>query len=273
MAEERSERMEEFLLIVGDTWRGENKRWLLALVIVVVFAWPVYFALKLTFANVFIADYDPPQVKAQVERVPLEVTETRIFKLDSNNYTGYVKVKNENVDWGVPKLYYRADFKDYSGVLLKSNTGLTYVRPSSEKVIVLPRFSSSASSPPTQIDFQITDSKFTITPDEAPTLNFDLQRTEVISGASDTAVTSVLRNPTPYKISQVDITVYLYDRLGKLIGVNFTNVNEIKSMELRSFRVVWPVRLGEGLRAEITAETNLFNKDLILPADPVSPFK
>ena len=273
MAQQRSESVEEFLLVVGDTWRGENKRWLLALVIVVVFAWPVYFALKLTFANVFIADYDPPTVKAQVERIPLDVVETKIFKLDSNNYTGYVKVKNENLDWGVPKLYYRADFKDYSGALIKSTSGLTYVRPSSEKIIVLPRFSSSASAPPSQIDFQITDSKFTVTPDDVPTINLELQRTEVVTAASDTSVISVLRNPTPYKISQVDLTVYLYDNSNDLVGVNYTNVNEVRSGELRSFRVVWPVRLGERLRAEITAETNMFNKDLILPADPVSPFK
>jgi len=57
--------------------------------------------------------------------------------------------------------------------------------------------------------------------------------------------------------------VVLYDSANKIVGVNVTNINDVKSLENRSFRVVWPIRVEGAVRAEVRPEINVFDRKLL----------
>ncbi len=263
------DKTEEILLVVGDSLRGNNRKWLLMFGIILIASIPGYLALKIIFFNVAASQYQPPKITGQVERSPLEELEKKFIKI-GDSYSGYVKIKNPNFDWGVPKLLYRIEILDSAGILITSSTNESFVLPASEKYLVLPRF--VASSAPSQINFSILESKFVLKPDSFPVLNIEVQRNSVAAGANETQLQAVLKNNSAFTISQVDLLATIYNDRGELVGMNYTNINDLLSGELRSFQLSWPYQIPGRLNAEISPEVNIYAKEIIKTQGPVSPF-
>ncbi|HYF97565.1 MAG TPA: FxLYD domain-containing protein, partial [Coxiellaceae bacterium] len=75
-----------------------------------------------------------------------------------------------------------------------------------------------------------------------------------------------------FTISQIQLPVVLYNRDGKIIGVNFTSINDVKSSESRSFQVIWPIRIEGAVRAEVLPEVNTFDNKIYRTEQGRSPF-
>ncbi len=265
-----SERAQEFFLIVGDSFRGPNRKWIYFQIFILIVAFPLYFGIKIAVYNVAMGAYSPPKVNQLAEREPLEITDQGFLRIDENTYSPFVKIKNINLDWGVAKLSYNADIKSSDGNLLATSTGMTFILPAGEKYIVLPRFTTAGS--PASIDFSVLESKFVLKPTNFPDVSVDVQRTQITFSGDQTVLSAVLKNNSPFTITQVDLPVLIYNEQSKVVAINYTNINDLKSGELRSFQMTWPVRLPGNLRAEITPELNIFNKEILKTQGAISPF-
>ncbi|HYC79919.1 MAG TPA: FxLYD domain-containing protein [Candidatus Binatia bacterium] len=263
-------RTEELFLIIGDRYRSTNKLWFKAALIVLIAALPLYFLMKFAFTQIFVSAIEPVRIiYQQAVHLPLEVIEKKIFDLGDGTYSGYVRVKNNNSEWGVPEQGYRFEFKTTSGSLITGTDGATFILPFSEKLIVFPRFSSSTK--PDVVNFVLKESNF-IRPPNLPPLDFEIQRRSLDLQTNQTAVNAVIVNRTPFKVSRVDMPVLLYDNQNQIIGVNYTNINDLESSESRSFQYVWYNRINNVARVEIIPEINIYNKDIFVTGPGANPF-
>ena len=268
---QQNERVEEWFLIVGDMVRETPKRWFYALVTVLVVAIPLYMFVVLVFEGLLVSSIIPVRVTyTEVTKQPLELVDKKIFDLGNNTYSGYARVKNVNSEWGAPKQGYRAEFKTNSGQVVASMPGNTFVLPSTEKHIVFPRFSSQTK--PTTLDFFLDDTQF-IRPPTMPTLSLEIQRRSLSSGVSESTVNAVIVNRTPFKITRVDLPVLLYNNANQVVGVNYTNINDLNSAESRSFQYVWYNQVTNVARIEIIPELNIYNRDIFADVPGQNPFE
>lgn len=267
---QQNDRVDEWFLIVGDWFRETPKIWLYAAGAVVLFAIPIYMVVNLAFEQVLINSQTPLRVNYQEEpKLPLEIIERKIFPLESNTYSGYIRIKNPNSGWGVPGQSYNVEFKNSSGASVLATSGQAFILPASEKIIVFPRFKSD--TVPIQLNFTLGETDFIRAP-TLPTLNLVIQRRSLDLQVNQTMVNAVIANDTPFKISRVDLPVLLFDNNNQVIGVNYTNINDLSSAETRSFQYVWYNRINNVARIEIIPEINIFNRDIFLAAPNQNPF-
>jgi len=268
--EQQNQQTEEILLVVGDSLRQINRRWWIALAAVVVLALPVFYLLKFSLASIFIAAQPVIQVEeVPATRAPLEIVETKIFDLGGGNYSGYARVKNINLEWGVPALNYAAEFSDGAGASLLRVPGTTYVLPASEKLIVLPRFTSA--SRPSRLTLALDEPRFRLKPAENA-IPLEVQRRSTDTANGTTILYAVLVNKSPFTISKIDLPVVAYDSAGQVAAVNYTNIDDVLPQETRSFQYVWPGRLDSSYRIEISPEVNYFDSNIFKLGTGTSPF-
>jgi hypothetical protein len=254
-------KVQEFLLVLNSYLRPENKKQryvvlgsLLALV-------SLFFILKFGFFFLLVNNYQPPEIIYQpIDPTPLEIVDQGIFNLGGDTYSGFVKLKNINLKRGVPKQGYTAQFRTTGGTVISRVTGEVFVLPAQEKVIVFSRF--TAEQEPDELRFNLTESQFNYPP-EFPPLSVSAERVRMETLNGDFAVSAVLRNSSPFIIREVRLPVVLYNSDNNIVGVNLTNINDVKSEEGRSFRVVWPIRVEGAVRAEVRPEINIFDRNLI----------
>lgn len=256
-----NERMQELMLIIDDNLRTLNIRFRQALFISLIAAIPLFFLLKFSFYQLSIKNYTPPEVtRPGGEVAALSVVDSKIFTLDSESYSGYVKIKNINLDRGVAELRYEASFKTLGGSMATAVSGKTFILPASEKILVFSRFTSDKK--PDLIEFNfLGDTRFVYKP-QLPNIDIEKQRVQFESG-EEFAVLGAIRNTSAFTVSQVYVPVLLYDNKQNVVGVNSTLLNEVKSQEVRSFRFVWPRKVEGVVRAEINPEVNIFDKKLL----------
>lgn len=268
---EQNERLEEWLLVIGDWFRTTNPRWFVALALVIVMAVPGYFFTAYAFSNILKATVSPIKINyTEPTTQPLQITERKIFDFGDGTYSGYARIKNVNSEWGVPELSYQALFKSSSGSTVMSLGGTAFILPSTDKVIVFPRFNASAK--PSSLDVTFITPDF-IRPPSLPNMNLEIQRKNIDAGTNQTLVNAVIVNHTPFKISRVDLPVLLFDKNNQIVGVNYTNINDLESNESRSFQYTWSAKINNVARIEIVPELNIYNRSLFELGPGQNPFE
>lgn len=256
-----SERQEELFLLIGDHFRAMNRKLMTIFLVVLALAVPSYFIAKMIFAKTIASAYRPPVVlPLQAARTPVEVLEKKIVRINSNTYSGFVKLANANLNWGVPDQGYKVRVLSKAGTVLSEFSAKTYILPASQKVVALPRF--SADMEPHELEFTLETSKF-IGKRDLPEIKLEVQRTQLKVENGALIVSAVVINRSPFKVSKIDLPVILYDVKNGAVAANFTNVNEVLSGETRSFQYFWPNKIDGAVRAEIRPEVNYFLPNII----------
>ena len=247
-------------MVISDRLQGVGKVWWYALAVVLVGCIPLYFVMKASFAATLATSHHYPAYIYQEEtKQPLTVTEKKIFNLGDGYYGGYIKVKNVNLEWGVVNQAYSITFRTTGGTEVTSlNNASTFILPASEKIIVFSRF--KADRAPTDMEVSLADSVFTHKPAVVQP-NLQIQRTSLELVNGQLKVTAAVKNNTPFTIRQINLPILVYDNNGKIVGVNFTSINDVAYQETRSFQFLWPNNPG-AVRAEILPEVNIFEKDI-----------
>lgn len=257
-----NERVQEWLLMASDRVSTLNKRWWYALGISLIAVLPLFFILKYSLATLFIRSYDPPVVNTDRPLpVPLTILDRMIFDLGGSTYSGLVRIKNINLDRGVPELSYAVSYKTAGASIVSKISGKTFVLPASEKILVFSRFTSEQK--PELVEFTYNDPKFLYKP-QLPAANLEVQRVQLESQNGEFVVVASIKNLSPFTLKQIYLPVVLYNRSNKIVGVNSTVVNLVKSQELRTFRFVWPSEVKGVVRAEINPEVNIFDPGLLI---------
>jgi hypothetical protein len=184
-----------------------------------------------------------------------------IFDLGEGDFAGFVKIRNPNLDRGVPELSYNIKFKTVGGTLVSEVSGKTFVLPSSEKILSFPRFSSDRK--PELVEFTFTEPRFIYKPELEPA-NLEVERIQIERDGRNLYVNAGIKNLSAFTIKQIYLPVLLYDSNNAIVGVNSTVVNDVKSLEIRTFRFVWPANIPQAARAEINPEINIFDRGIYM---------
>lgn len=264
-----NDRLQELFLVLGDKLAPVNKKWWYALGIVLVALVPFYYLVRFAFVQIAVSSYRAPQViyTAAVKQ-PLQIIDKQILSLGNNAYSGYIKIKNINLTWGVADQQYTAVFKTLGGTVLTSVNGSAFILPASEKLIVFTRFSSQTK--PDEIDVTLADTHFIRKPDVS--VNLGLERVSLQNFFDGLLVSAGVTNTTPFIVSQINLPVAVYNGKNEIVAVNFTYINNVLSGETRTFQYKWIVPISGAVRAEITPEVNIFDRNLFSNAPGTSPF-
>ncbi len=267
---ETNEQFQELILILRDRLGKLNKVWLYAFGACLVLSIPLYVSLQALFYQAMFADYEGPAIIYQpTTPEPLVVEERGIFQLGENSFAGFVRIRNPNLERGVPLQTYTAEFRTAGGTLTNRVDGSSYILPSSEKLLVFSRFTSDET--PSELRFTLKEARFVYRP-VLPSLNLEISRTELGVENGNFVVSAAVKNLSPFTIKQIDLPVMLFDQQNQIVGVNFTNVNEVKSQELRSFRMLWPSSLSGVVRAAIMPEVNIWDRGILTTPEGLSPY-
>ncbi len=269
MALSKNDRLEEWGLMAGDLIVETGKWWWYGLGIAIIATIPVYYAAKYSFTKAIMATYHPPQV-IYTERVkqPLEVIDQKIFSLGQNAYSGYIRIKNVNLEWGVPSQAYVVEFKTLGGTLINRIAGTTFVLPASEKLVVFTRFTSPQK--PDTITATLEATKFLRKPEI--NINTELERVNLKTTADSTIVSAGIRNLSAFTINQINLPVALFNSKNEIVGVNFYSISKVLSGETRTFQYVWTSPVSSAARAEILPEINVFDRNILSTDQGISPF-
>jgi hypothetical protein len=224
-----------------------------------VAAIPAYYLFKIGFVAIFMQSYDSPKIiYTDAVKEPLQVLDKKIFTLPNGTYSGYVKINNINLEWGVASQPYTAVFRTYGGTVLTKVTGSTFILPSKEKVIIFSRF--SAAQNPDELIFTLGETHFTHKPEID--FNPDLERITLTHNPSTLTVYAGIKNNTAFTLKEIDLPVVVFNNRNEVVGVNFTFINDVLSGETRTFQYTWPLDLPDAQRAEINPEINIFDRNI-----------
>jgi hypothetical protein len=260
LPEENNPKFQELSIIISDLIRSIDKRWWYALAAVFVLCFPFYFAMRTAFVSAIVGSHKfPAYIYQDQAKVPLEVTEKKIFSLGNNTYNGYIKIKNSaNFQWGAAAQGYTAAFSTTGGTQVSHSTGMAFVLPASEKIIVFKSFQSDKA--PTVLDIKLEPTQFTHKPTRAEP-DLGIERKDLIPVGPQLVVAASIKNKTPFTIKRIGLPVLLYDGGNNIVGANYTNIDEVLYGESRSFQVAWPNHPA-AVRAEILPEINLFDSGI-----------
>jgi hypothetical protein len=261
MALEDNERLQELILVTEDKLSLVNKKWWYVLLAAVALAGPLYYGAKSGFIKLGLKNYETPQIiHTGAVKQPLTVTAKGIFDLGNNNYSAFVKIKNIEFDWGVAGQKYTAEFKTLGGTSVTKVDGVTFILPSREKLIVFSKFNSPQK--PEQILFSLDETHFIHRPQID--FSYELERVNINNANTGMVVSAGIKNLTPFKIRQVNLPVAVYDAKNQIVAVNFHYINDLLSGETRTFQYSWPKSVPGAVRAEISPEVNIFDKDVFV---------
>ena len=256
-----SEKVQEIFLILGDNFSRINKFWLFIFIGLAILVFPVYLGAKVLFTNMMVASYKTPKiVYAPLNFEPLQILDKQILQVNDQSYVGLIKIKNSNLEAGVAQQSFAVSFISSGNSTVHSVTGTTFILPASEKLIVIPRFFTDKK--PEFLDFRLDETSFNFKP-VTPRISTEIQRITYHETNNEFVVSAVIKNQTPFLIKQIELPVMLYDKEGKVLAANYTNINDLEAYEARSFQFFWPTLYKNVGRAEINPEINIFDRGIL----------
>ncbi|OGE95363.1 MAG: hypothetical protein A3H72_01990 [Candidatus Doudnabacteria bacterium RIFCSPLOWO2_02_FULL_48_8] len=266
----KNEQVEDWMLLISDRFSTLKIGYWYSLVVALAAALPLFLFLKYSFSSVFISQYQPPEVvTVRPQPQPIKLVDHKIFELSQNSYSGLVRIRNINLEQGIPELIFTAEFKTFGNTAITKVSGKTFVLPASEKILVFSKFTSDQT--PELLDFKFEEPKFRYKP-QLPPLNLELERVSIENPNGTIAVSGGIKNLSPFTIKQIYLPMLLYDSSNRIVGVNSTTVNLVKSSEVRTFRYIWPKSIPEAVRAEVTSEVNLFESGILITDEQAQRF-
>lgn len=268
---EENPKLQERLIIFADQFHQVSRIWWYASAILIVLSIPIFYILRAVFVPVIISHQTlPAYIYQQTNKMPLTIGDEKIFNLGNGSYGGYFAIKNSgNFDWGVASQSYDAVFLTTGGSKVMEVTGSTYVLPSSEKIVVIPRFVPDGGVP-SQLSVTLGSTQFIdSTGRTTPNLNLQRQSFNIVGG--QLIVGASITNNTPFTITKIDLPILIYNANNQVVGAGFTNINDVKYGETRSFQVTWPNN-PNGVRAEILPQVDIFDPNVYQLAPGQSQF-
>jgi len=177
-------------------------------------------------------------------------------------YDLYAEVSNPNSDLGASQFQYLFKIKNSSGEQTATREGTAIILPGETKYVIENNIESKTA--PESVEAEIKNPVWVEFADyEKPQLKIiNKNYNEINSGVGFGEAVGVLRNDSPFDFSAIKIKVILKDFDGKIVALNSTQINTVKSGENREFRAFWPVKFpGTVGNMEVQAEVNVFDSD------------
>jgi hypothetical protein len=182
-----------------------------------------------------------------------------------NKYDLYAQVVNPNDAEGSGDFQYDFVVKDMTGNIVGQKSGSGFILPSENKYLIA--VNVEVKGIPAKVEFKISDTQWTeFKGYEKPVLRIvNKNYNEVSSDIGFAEVKGLLRNESPFDFGVIKIDALLRDAGGKIIALNSTQMNTVKSGENREFTAAWPNRFpGSVSNFDVQIEVNVFDSEVFL---------
>lgn len=179
----------------------------------------------------------------------------------ANEYAVYGEVLNPNKDYGSSNFDYIFDLKDANGVSLAKTEGTGFIFPGEKKYLI--ELGIKTSSYPVKADLEIKNISWKdfsgVQKPQLAIVNRNFNETDQELGIS--SAIGVLRNESPFDFNEIKVQAIIKDSFGKIIALNSTKMNTVRSGEKREFKFLWANIIAGAGNMEVQAETNIFRND------------
>ncbi|MCX6764031.1 MAG: hypothetical protein NTZ97_04890 [Candidatus Moranbacteria bacterium] len=182
----------------------------------------------------------------------------------AGQYDIYGQVENPNSFYGSNKFSYTFQIKDAGGTVMAEKKGINYILPRETKYIVvsninLPRAPASVGMVVEETEWVEFQNDYF----ERPQLNVvNKNYQEIAGGVGFAEATGLLKNESPFDFNKINLEVILKDGSGRIVALNSTKMDTVRSKENRDFRAVWPNRFsGTVANMEVQVEVNVFDSE------------
>lgn len=180
----------------------------------------------------------------------------------SGKYDIFGEISNPNNDFGSSDFNYEFRIKDANGIVLNKFSGRSFILPGEKKYLVATNVPSVVA--PGEIELAIGEVRWEeFVNYEKPQLKIiNRNYQEINSGIGFSEAYGLLKNESPFDFSSIKINIILKDSAGKIVALNSTILNTVKTGESRDFKVVWPSKFsGEVGNLEFQPEVNVFSSE------------
>lgn len=180
----------------------------------------------------------------------------------SGKYDLFGEVSNPNNDFGSGSFNYEFEIKNSSGVALNKFSGESFILPGEKKYLIATNV--PAENAPGEVALTIGEIKWEeFVNYEKPQLKIiNRNYQEINSGIGFSEAFGLLKNESPFDFSSIKISIILKDSLDKIVALNSTILNTVKTGESRDFKAIWPSKfLGEVENMELQLEVNVFDSE------------
>ena len=254
---------QEKVVDIMEALQAVSKPLWVGLVAVFVLIIPLNLFIKFAVSSVLVGAYSPPAIiYIAPDPEDIKIIDKNIFSPEEGRYFAYARIANPNVDLAVRNLEFEFILTNRAGEIVRKFESSSYILPDQDKLIFMPVM--SISDEPVILEVNLLPerwSKFS----EVQRLDFQFENVSFGQEGSQFFAATIIRNNNPYTIPEIEISVLVYDIDQNVIGVNFTTVNNVKSLEGRFFRVVWPTGIdGAVSNIEFKPAVNLLNSDALV---------
>jgi len=179
----------------------------------------------------------------------------------NDTYDGLIKISNPNNAIGSPLFSYKAVLKDELGNVINEKIGKGFILPAETKYLVLTGFPVGQNVNPAKLDFEISAVEWEeFTQYQKPQLSIYSKRFNLLSDMVGGEVYGILRNESGFDFNLIKVNLILRDANNKLVALNSTQMNAVRSGDERDFKLIWPYQLpGEVVNIEAEAEADTYN--------------
>jgi len=254
---------QEKVIDIIEALQAVSKPLWVGLVTSIILIIPLNLFIKFSVSNVLIRAYSPPDIiYIAPDPEDIKIIDKNIFSPKKGRYFAYARIANPNVDLAVRNLEFEFILTNRAGEVVRKFESSSYILPDQDKLIFMPV--TSISDEPVNLEVNLLPERWSKFSDFQ---RLDFQFENINFGREDSQffASTIIRNNNPYTISEIEISVLLYDIDQNVIGVNFTTVNNVKLLEGRFFRVIWPTGIdGSVSNIEFKPAVNLFNSDALV---------
>ncbi len=191
----------------------------------------------------------------------LKVEESSFVFGGNDTYDGLIKLSNPNTNIGSPSFSYKAILKDEAGNIIDEKSGQGFILPAEAKYIAIIGFSVAREENPVKLDFEISEMKWQeFTQYQKPQLTVYSKRFDLLLDIVGGEAYGVLKNESGFDFNVIKVLVILRDGENKLLALNTTQMNTVRSGEERDLKLVWPYQIqGEVKNIEMEPEADTYN--------------
>ena len=244
----------------------------LTIIILVAIPFSIYFLVTLigdifgvTLWEYISFDNKKPVVVEEVieeEKPPvdfkIEVMETNIIKTDKKRtYDVLGKIRNADINWGVSLLKYKFILKDEDGNKVGEKERESYILPQQERYLVEIGLEGLTEADKVELEISLGEVQKL---DEFKNPQTQFKKTDVkyFIDKNKSRVGGELVNNSPFGFDKVDMYIIVYDLDGRILGINYTNIDDFLPKSNRYFSVFWNKILSKNENSvQIEIESNV----------------
>lgn len=254
--EELEYKEKDFLLSLYEQWQSSSKVWFYLLFVSLVIAFPLKFILQKKITQALIAAYRPPAVITRPYPVQdLKVLKAQVLPVTTNTYSVVAQLLNPNAEVSAKDFSYEFWLLDQKGEVLKKILGKSFVLAAESKFLLVPTV--VLSQVPQQVKLLFKDLRWTKQKAEIEVQLGILQKNFGTTLEGKFFVEGLVKNFQDFVIKKTEVEVVVFDSQNQnILAVNSTFLTDLKPLESRYFRTLWPKTFSSIGEIVVLAQVN-----------------